>query len=140
MKTSENGFAFIRREEGLVLRPSPDLGKMSIGYGHDLLPGESYPDGIDQEKADALLVLDVAKVEAPLNKLFPASATQNQYDALIDFGYNLGRGPLQILFTHPFSDFPLQIPRWCYEHVKGVARKSEALLARRKREVELFLS
>ena len=140
MKTSANGYAFIKREEGLLLKAKPDLNKMVIGWGHDLLPGEWFPQGIDEAKAEALLQSDVRKVEVVLDKLFPPSGTQNQYDALIDFGFNLGVLPLHTLFSHPFLDFKNQIPRWCYEHVGGKAVKSEALLGRRKREVELFLA
>ena len=46
MQTSANGIAFIKKNEGLVLKAGDDVGHQAIGYGHDLLPGESYPNFI----------------------------------------------------------------------------------------------
>ena len=49
MKTSQNGLNLIEHSEGLSLTVYVDNGKPAIGYGHELLAGESYPDGITQE-------------------------------------------------------------------------------------------
>ena len=38
MRISQNGFNFIKGNEGLVLVISNDVGHPVIGYGHDLLP------------------------------------------------------------------------------------------------------
>jgi lysozyme len=134
MNTSADGFQLIRNEEGLTLVCKGDYGHLEIGYGHDLLPGESYPDGIDEATAEALLVQDIDKAESYLNPLIPASCTQNQYDALIDFTFNLGGGALATMLSHGFDQAPVQILRW--NHAGGVVLAG--LTARRQKEVALF--
>ncbi len=134
MRTSENGIQFIKSNEGLRLTIYDDNGKPAIGYGHDLLPGESYPDGITQEQAEELLRQDLPHVEAIINGLAPTTITQNQFDALADFAYNLGIGSLQTMLGHGWDQVPDQIPRWC--DVNG--KPSAGLLARRNKEVAMF--
>jgi lysozyme len=136
MNTSANGFQFIRNEEGLTLVCKGDYGHQEIGYGHDLLPGESYTDGIDEATAEALLVEDVDKAENCLNPLIPETCTQNQYDALIDFAFNLGGGALETMLSHGWNQVTEQIPRW--DHAGGVILPG--LIARRNAEVTLFNS
>lgn len=139
MKTSAAGIAFIEANEGLKLTVYEDNGKPAIGFGHDLLPGETYPSGITTLQAQLLLEVDVGKVEAALNPLIPESCTQNQFDALVDFGYNLGIGDMKTMLGHGWAQVPQQIPRWCYEkNSEGVEIQSAALSARRQSEVNLF--
>ena len=143
MQTSEKGIAFLKQNEGFVPHVYDDNGKPAIGYGHDLLPGESFPQGLDESGADQLLrTKDLPPREAKLNSLIPqdVTPTQNQYDALIDFVYNLGPGPLATMMRHGWHQIPTQIPAWCYKHVNGVAVKDCGLAARRAKEVLLFLS
>lgn len=146
MNTSENGYQFIRDSEvgkgnGPILRVEPDTGNANeIGYGHDLLLGESYPDGIDEAKAEFLLEQDVAKCEAHLNPLLPVSCTQNEYDALIDFTYECGAGALQQLLGHGWSQVTAQLPRWVHARVKGVETVLPGMVTRRQREIVLFNS
>jgi lysozyme len=133
MQTSQRGLALIMGNEGFSATVYPDAGQEAIGYGHDLLPGESYPEGITREEARALLAQDVGKVENAVNSLgWPLN--QNQFDALIDFGFNLGIGALQTLCGHGIENVPEQIPRW--NHCEGVV--SAALTARRASEVALW--
>lgn len=137
MTTSENGYALIRKEEGLTLTVKGDTGgKQVIGYGHDLLPGESYPNGIDEATAEFLLEHDVAKCEAVLNPLIPADCTQNQFDALIDFEYETGN--VKMLLSHGWDQVPAQLPRWVYAHVNGVLTKLPGMVLRRAVEAGLF--
>lgn len=137
MKTSAEGRAFIKGSEGFVSKPTPDNGKMAWGYGHDQLPGEPLPESITPDEADVLLQQDLAKIEPRVSELAPW-ATQTQFDALIDFAYNLGLVALTTMLHHGQEQVPTQIPAWCYMHVNGVAQKSEGLLARRNKEVRLF--
>ena len=91
MQTSANGVAFIKSNEGLRLTVYNDDGKACIGYGHDLQSGESFLEGITAEQADAILTTDLrTRFEPPVNRLAPW-ANQNQFDALVDFCFNLGR-------------------------------------------------
>ena len=95
MKTSANGLAFIGRWEGTVLHVYKDIrGIPTIGVGHVLRPGESYPNGITQAQAMQLLANDVAIAEHAINADVKVPITQNQFDALASFTFNCGTGAL----------------------------------------------
>lgn len=136
MQTSEQGIAFIKSNEGLVTHVYSDNGKQAIGYGHDLLPGESYTT-ITEAQADALLRADLGyRFEPAVNSLVPPSCTQNQFDACIDFAYNLGVASLRTMLAHGWSEVPAQMPRW---DIVG-SQPNAGLLARRQKEVAMFNS
>jgi lysozyme len=137
MITSENGIALIKKSEGFVAHPYDDNGKQAIGYGHDFQPGEDVPVQITEAQADTLLRQDLAaRIEPFLTSLVPPACTQNQFDALADFGYNLGPGALRMMLGHGWQEVPTQMVRWC--NISG--KPSPGLLARRQREVALFNS
>lgn len=136
MQTSQAGLDFIAKNEGLSLKVYNDNGKPCVGYGHDLLPGESYPDGITTLQARLLLEKDVALRDALMAHIVPPNCTQNQWDACSDFCYNLGIHSLQIMLAHGWDQFPTQAVLW--DHVNGV--ENAGLKARRAEEVALFMS
>lgn len=136
-QVSEKGIAFIKANEGFIGSVGNDVGHPVIGYGHDLQPGESFPDGISPDQADLLLRKDLAsRFEPAVNALIPPDCTQNQFDALIDFAYNLGIAALQTMTGHGWDEIPEQIPYW--NHVAG--KVNLGLIARRAKEVALFNS
>lgn len=47
-------------------------------------------DIITQDEADTFLASDVARFESFLNRVISHPVTQNQFDALLDFTYNVG--------------------------------------------------
>jgi GH24 family phage-related lysozyme (muramidase) len=140
MNTSQNGIRFIMAQEGLTLVVKGDTGgKQEIGYGHDLLPGESFPDGITQLAALGLLISDVAKVDPAVNAL-SWTLTQNQFDALADFTYECGPGALDQLASHGQSQIMNQLPRWVHANVNGVEVVLQAMVNRRRAEISLWNS
>jgi lysozyme len=95
MKTSLNGRALIRNAEGdrLTAYYCP-AGVLTIGVGHtgpDVKPGMR----ITQAESDALLSADLAKFEKAVARNVKVPLTQNQFDALVSFTYNLGEGNLK---------------------------------------------
>jgi len=140
MQISPAGIAFIESNEGFASQVYSDNGKPAIGYGHDLTLGESFPDGITQEAAAKLLLSDLEPVQAALTTLVDPSCTQNQWDALCDFAYNLGVGALKTMLSHGWEQVPAQIPLWCHERIDGVERVNAGLQARRAAEVQMFNS
>lgn len=135
MQTSEAGIAFIKSAEGYASVPYNDNGKMAWGYGHDQQPGENVPASISLDEADLLLRKDLAsRYEPVVSKLVPANCTQSQFDALVDFCYNLGPANLETMLAHGWSEVQFQIPRW--NHVAGVV--SAGLSARRQAEVSMW--
>lgn len=134
MTASENCLKLVQEFEGCRLTVYSDVaGINTIGVGHKLEGDEEYPNGIDQEKAEALLKADLGIADEVVSRLAPQS-NQNQHDALCDFCFNLGRGSLVMLLSHGFDQIPAQIPRWVY--AGGVVQTG--LVRRRAAEVELF--
>jgi lysozyme len=81
--------------EGCRLEPYRDVvGVWTIGYGHTGEDVYSGCDPISQEQADQLLAADLQAFEAHVGILCPTN-TQQQFDALVSFAYNLGVGALQ---------------------------------------------
>jgi lysozyme len=95
MELSAAGLELIKASEGFrdqVYRDS--AGFATIGYGHRLAARESFGDGIDREHAEQLLNEDVAWAERVVGQLVRVTLTQGQFDALVDFCFNLGAGRL----------------------------------------------
>jgi GH24 family phage-related lysozyme (muramidase) len=138
MKTSENGIAFIKAREGFTAKPTNDNGHPMWGYGHDQRAGETIPALFTFAEADTLLRNDVPLYFEPHVSTLAPWANQNQFDALVDFCYNLGPGALATMLHHGQAQVSSQLPAWCYEHVNGVIRQSAGLAYRRAKEVELY--
>lgn len=90
MNASPVCIALIKHWEGLRLTVGRDTnGTPVVGYGHDdakMFLG----DIITQDEADTFLASDVARFESFLNRVISHPVTQNQFDALLDFTYNVG--------------------------------------------------
>ena len=139
MQISPNGIRLIQSEEGFSAAVYPDkAGNPTIGIGHRLLPGESFPGGVTLEAAQAILIHDLTFVQNELTVLVDPSCTQNQWDALCDFGFNLGVGALKTMLAHGWDFVPLQIPRWNHDRQNGIEVVDPDLTARRAAEVALF--
>lgn len=96
MEISVNGLLLLKQAEGFKSRVYKDVaGLPTIGYGHKLRPDESFSDGVTQDQASLILQGDLREVEAQVAKLVTVPLTQGQFDALVDFTYNLGAGRLQ---------------------------------------------
>ena len=140
MNISPAGISFIERNEGYSAHVYNDNGHPAIGYGHRLQPGESFPEGVTREEAQALLIKDMSVFEAMLAPLVPADCTQGQWDALVDFMYNVQNQPTAVkeLLAHGWQNVPEQLPRWCHEQVDGVWKENAGLLDRRNEEASMF--
>ena len=95
MKLSVAGLKVLKRSEGFRGHTYKDVnGFPTIGYGHRLLHPESFPDGIGEAQAAEILVCDVRNAEQAVERLVKVELTQGQFDALVDFCFNLGAGRL----------------------------------------------
>lgn len=92
MNPSQRCYDLIRQFEGFRAKAYYcPAGILTIGYGHtgiDVLPGMV----IDAAKGADLLVKDVAKFAALVNKALTIPVSQGQFDALVSFCYNTGPG------------------------------------------------
>ena len=92
MKVSERGLDLIKEHEGYSGTVYKDsAGLLTIGYGHLIKAGESYTN-IDEAKASELLAQDSITAQNAVRKCVKQPLTQNQFDALMSFAYNIGAG------------------------------------------------
>ena len=100
MQISNKGIQLIKHHEGVLNKPYRDcVGLWTVGVGHLIGDGKSLPESWNKlfttEEVDALLKQDLVRFERGVQKLLPVPLTQNQFDALISFSFNLGLGVLQ---------------------------------------------
>lgn len=128
MKFSSTGIELLKKLEGFRAKPYPDSGgKMTVGYGHLIVPGDGVALGdiIDPVKATELLTKDVERTVAGVNDNVTSIITQNQFDALVIFAYNVGVSAfknstlLKMLKAGDVAGASLQFLRW--DKVNGVS-------------------
>lgn len=142
---SENGYALIRQAEGFRAAAYKDTGGVwTIGFGTI-----KYPDGTAVKKGDTCthaqaeewLKNDCKWVDACLDKYIKSKVTQNQFDALSSFVYNVGETAfvkstmLTLLNQSNYVAAANQFDRWVFDNGKRV----QGLVNRRATEKQLFL-
>jgi lysozyme len=139
---SDTGCNLTKKFEGLRLTAYQDqVGVWTIGYGHT---GREVHGGMEitEDQADVLLHSDVASAVACVNRAVTAEISQCQFDALVDFVFNLGCARLlgSTLLRHvnagEFDPAAQQFLLW--DHAGGVV--VPGLLVRRQAEVVMFQS
>lgn len=145
MSLSTDGLIFIEDEESLRLHPYTVEGVFHIGFGHKMDPieiKELVPNGsITEEDAAALLREDVCIAVDSVNRSVTVPLSQNQFDALVSFAFNVGVGAfegstlLKVLNLGEYKAAAQQFLRW--DHVNG--RVVQGLLERRIAEQKRFL-
>jgi lysozyme len=131
----------IKESEGLRMKaylPTPN-DVWTIGYGHTKTakPGMT----ITTKEATRLLYQDLAWVEDVVNDAVKVPLTQNQYDALCSFVYNVGGGAfrkstlLRLLNKGDYKGAADQFLRWNKQKGKVL----RGLTRRRGEERSLFL-
>lgn len=139
MNLSQNGIELLKAHEGYsskaYLCPA---GVWTIGYGHTGQVKDG--DRCTREQAEEWLRQDVHVAEEDVNSLVRAKLSQNQFDALVSFVYNVGHGSfasstlLRLLNEGRYDLAAAQFPRWVYAGGKQL----NGLVARRTDERELF--
>jgi lysozyme len=142
MTYSKNCQSFVASFEGLRLTAYQDsVGVWTIGYGHTLnvTPGMV----ITEAQAFALLAIDLGKASNAVNYFLVdkgVKLTQDEFDALCDFVFNLGATAFQnstmlkLLLAGHIEQAAYQFDLWDHAGGKMVA----GLLRRRQAETELF--
>lgn len=147
MTPSNKCYDLIKSYEGFSAKPYKcPAGVATIGYGSTF-----YEDGtkvkmtdapINEARGLALLASVVTDFSKQVNKLIKVEVNQNQYDALVDFAYNVGVANLgsstllKKLNSKLYTEAAEQFPRW--NKANGVVLSG--LTKRRNSEKELFLS
>ena len=140
MRTSPKGISLIKSFEGLRLKSYQDsVSVWTIGYGttRGIGPGVT----ITNEQAERMLMNDIAGFEPELDKLAKVPLSQNQWDALMSFVYNLGAANLgsstllKLLNAKDYAAAADQFPRWN----KAGGQVLAGLTKRRAAECAMFL-
>jgi lysozyme len=137
---SRNGLALTEQYEGCRLTAYQDqVGVWTVGYGHtgaDVTPGLT----ITQAEAEALLAKDVLAAARCVNTMVKLRLTQGEFDALVDFVFNLGPGNFlrsTLLTALNAGDLTRAAAQFeCWDRAGGVI--VAGLLRRRKAELGLF--
>lgn len=86
---SRDGLRLTEQFEGCQLKAYPDIvGVWTIGYGHT--KGVSPGTVCTQEQAEQWLQEDIQEAANAVNRLVTTPLTQHEFDALVDFVFNLG--------------------------------------------------
>ncbi|QQL51086.1 lysozyme [Mucilaginibacter ginkgonis] len=151
MKTSQSAINKLKATEQFRATAYKDgytggVQNYSIGYGHQIGLNEQNlkTATITTSQAETLMRNDLAPLEGQLNKAkYPFN--QNQFDALVSFGYNTGSGSLAKVIdtwntTHSTSKVTAQMALYTKTHDNktGELVASSALEKRRAAEVTLF--
>lgn len=102
MKFSKNGINILKSLEKFEGKPYKDLaGNPTIGYGHKIKPGETFTT-LTEFEAESLLIQDCEPIEKFINVHLKTLVTQNQFDALVMFIFNIGNSAF--LSSQVFED------------------------------------
>lgn len=137
---SDTGLKFTESFEGCRLEAYLDqAGVPTIGFGHTRNVGMG--DRCTLEQAEQWLREDIKEAENSVHRLVKVPLTQNQYDSLVDFTFNLGAGNLEkstllrLLNRKMYKEAAEEFVRW--NRAGGFVRAG--LTKRRLAEKELFL-
>lgn len=163
MEVSPEGVSFIKQFEGFFATPrNIGDGVLTVGHGHTQklsdpksiwIPRQKQPGVLTKEEAGELLKYDLNLFYSPAVRILFAKGgaleglfTQQRFDALVSFAYNLGAG----FATAPlgFETIQREIKN---RNIQGIADSfrlyrspntifEEGLLRRRLAEKELFLN
>lgn len=145
MRTSGAGVELIKSFEGFRARATrlPD-GAWIVGFGHTA----SAREGLRVTRADAELVLrhhDLKPIEDLINERVLTPLTQNEFDALVSFAFNIGpdafleSNVLALLDSGERLQAAEGMTAWRKGRVDGDVRVVDALVRRRAAEKALFL-
>ena len=150
MQLSQWGIEKLIELEGLKLKQYKcSAGKDTIGVGHVItdpgyvtINGEriSIKNGITEKQAVSLLAEDMLSREDCVNDNVTVPLTQNQFDALVIFVFNIGCSAFRlstlrrILNQGEYAGVPAQLKRW--NKVDGKVNKG--LINRRNAEIALW--
>lgn len=143
MIASNAAVSFIASYEGFSATAyrGVDYQNLTIGYGHVIMPGESFI-SLTKDQALTLLKIDLAGYVKSVNNEFGTILNQNKFDALVSFCYNTSKGVWsQANLTNDIksgaSNAVLKTDFTNWSHCNGAV--VQGLLNRRLDEWEMFV-
>ena len=146
-KTSQTGINLIEEFEGFRANPYQDQnGIWTIGYGsthyEDGSAVQQGDDPISKDDATALLQIYVQRFESAVNGYVTQTINQNQFDALVDFTYNVGPGNFHgstvLKVVNGISDVDISTALMMWNKTGG--QPNPGLTRRRQAEIDLYNS
>jgi len=147
MKINKAGYDLIKTFEGCRLKAYKcSAGVVTIGYGSTYYPNRSPIKITDKlnsvQDAEDLLFVTVEEFENNVSALFyNVTLTQNQFNALVSFAFNLGTGALakstllkKAKLNPNDKTIALEFAKW----VNAGGKKLPGLIRRRKAESDLY--
>lgn len=154
MKLSDKGKELLINLEGLIKFEYLDSGGAStIGVGHLLTKSErasgkilindqaiAYCNGLTLEECHVLLMQDMYLAESTINAVKLVKLTQNQFDTLVCFVFNVGETAfikstlLKLLNQGQYDQIPTQLRRWIYDNGEII----KGLVYRREKEIRFW--
>ena len=138
---SNKGLRLTMEFEGLRLSAYQDqVGVWTIGYGHT--KGVKKGDVVTQSQAEQYLTEDVQECVDAINRECKVLLTQGQFDALVDFSFNLGVGALlrstlwRLLQSGDYVGASNEFPKWD----KAGGKSVPGLRRRRLAEKDEFIN
>lgn len=139
-KLDAAGIQFIKDREGLRLKAYDDGGGVwTIGWGHT--KGVKKGQVINTATAEKFLKSDLAEFEGAVDALVKVELTQNQYNALVSFAFNVGVAAfrkstlLKVLNAGDYGRVPNELSKWVKDNGKTV----QGLVKRRALEAAMFM-
>jgi GH24 family phage-related lysozyme (muramidase) len=146
MRISDNGITLIKHFEGIRRNPYRDcVGLWTVGVGHLIGDGKSLPDSWNRtftdDEVDAILRNDLVRFEHGVTKFCPVNLTQNEFDSLVCFSFNLGLGVLQrsTLRQKILRNDKKGAAEEILKYNKAGGKIIKGLVTRRQAEYKLFL-
>lgn len=154
MQMSANGKELLSQWEGFEEKVYKDsAGLDTIGVGHLIVKPEkhtgmiiingtpiAFTNGLTKQQILDLLGQDLHRFEKAVNDDVKVLLSQNQFDALVSFAFNVGVGNfkqstlLQLLNEGKYDEVPAQLRRWN----KTGGRVVQGLVNRREKEIGLW--
>lgn len=144
-QVSRAAIELIKRFEGYRSKAArlPD-GRWTIGYGHTLTAREGAE--VSKDDAEALLIYDLIAVAHVVNEQTYTPLTQNQFDALCAFAFNIGiesfrrSAVLRRVNEGQLLQAACAMELWRKADFEGERIVIDALVRRRAAEKTLFLT
>ena len=143
---SPAGLDLIKRFESFSATPYLcPAKKMTIGYGHVILPRDNNPSAITREQGTDLLRADCGIAETyirAVTKTLNPVLNQNEFDALVSLVFNIGVGNFShsTLLKHLKAGEKTQAAEQFKCWNKSGGKVLRGLVARREAEAALFVT
>lgn len=140
MKTSDKGIQFLKAREGVHNKAYKLKGEQyyTIGVGHTYDPAINENTVWTDAQVDAALKKDLEKYESYVSEYATISLNQQQFDALVSYTFNRGKGGMKQLSenSHTVREYGENIVKYW----GSATQYKDALIKRRKLEQDLFMN